>query len=254
MSDILTDLGMLIVVLGSLLIPALIIFYILRRIAKKYSIVEKSEKLQSITDQKIQSVFLKIEKVFPLPKPTEASLFVSSLTLILIACTYVEFWREIAYFGDGRNGGKWYLMILYAFLGAFYSIYHAFSKRNKTPGEEETLKYFSVITLIMASLSSGVYVFKSQEFGFIFFSALNFLHALKLIVLSGKKHLGDRIQISTRQAERKEIYLGIFVVLIIFGIEKYIYSTHWSILFSSVLFFWSLIGPFFHTEESKIEN
>lgn len=244
MSDILNTVGMLLLVYAVLFIPAVILFRFFTYLDKLSKSAQNSPKGKFL-DDKIQLVFSKIEKVFPLPRPTEASLFVSSLAIILIALTYIDFWREVAYVGSGKHGGEMYLAIIYAFTGAFYSIYHAFSQREKTSGEYQAIRYFSILTLIGASFSSAVYIFNSKEFGFLFFSGLNFLHACKLLFLSGDKYLGDRIQLSNRQAERKEIFLGIIVVLLVFGVEKYIYDTHWSILFSSVLFFWSIVGSFF---------
>ncbi len=244
-----------IVGIGTLAILALGIFYLLkyldRNIKSNFSSFKESEFDRKILI-KIHGIYGILRRIFPLPRPTEASLFVSALTLFLIAFTYSEFWQEVSYLTEGEKGGEAMLGIIFIFCAAGYSIFHAFSNRAKTESEMRTLKYFSVITLILASVSSSIYIINTKEFGFILFSALNIIQALNLMFFSGKKYIGENVQLSDRNADRIEILLGTILVLVVFGIEKYIYNTHWSIVFSFTLFCWSLIASFLQRDDAVV--
>jgi len=66
--------------------------------------------------------------------------------------------------------------------------------------------------------------------------------------------LGEYIELPTIDAKLLEIFLGLLVVIVVLGIEKYIFYTHWSVVFSSVLGYWSIIGNLFEKKYNSLER
>lgn len=197
--------------------------------------------------QKNISYFLR-KKGF-MPNPTEASMFVMASTILLITLTSTDIWSEISYAISGEESGKAVLVLIYILMGIYFSIFHAFSQRKRTEFENQNLKWFSVVTLALASISTAVYIFNSKEFGYIIFTIWSTLQAILLMFFSGGKYAGEFVELPTRNAKLLEILLGLLVVITVISLNKLFFAKHWSLVFSSILLIWSLIGPYFESSE-----
>jgi hypothetical protein len=188
-----------------------------------------------------------------LPKPTEASMFVMALTALILLISSNDLWTEIKWTLEHDDKGKTPLIFIYILVGISLSIFHAFSQREKTNFEQETLKWFSAVTMAGIAISTAVYVYYSKEHGYLVFTIWNAFQALVILFLSGRNHVGEFIQLPKRNARLAEILFGIIVVIVVLGIERLYFGTHWSIAFSSVLVVWSIADNYFE-ETSWFRN
>ena len=190
-----------------------------------------------------------VKKTGLIPKPTEASMFVMAVTLLLLIFSSPDLPQEILSTISNSSNGKVILIFIYIIIGIYLSIYHAFSSRKKTKFEIQTLKWFSVVTLIGVSISTAIYIFNTREFGYIVFATWNALQAILLMFLSGKNHVGEYVELPKREARLNEVTIGFITVLVIIIVNKLIYHEHWSVTFSFIMMVWSVIGSYFEDIE-----
>lgn len=178
-----------------------------------------------------------------LPKPTEAGMFVMALTALILMFSSGDLWDEALWLmsEDGRYG----LVIIYIAIGGVLSIYHAFSQRKKSDFEKRIMKYFSAITLVAIAVSTAVFVYESKQPAFLVFTIWNSIQAGVLMLFSGREYVGEFVHLPKRNAKLLEIVLGSVIVVVVFGIERLVFDTHWSIAVSSVLIVWLIAETFF---------
>lgn len=184
-----------------------------------------------------------LEKLGLLPKPTEAYMYVISLSLMFVFF-FSDIWMDVLYLLS--ENGKFFWIVLYTFLGMGYSIYFAFSRRAKTAFEIQVLKYYSAVFAAGLAVATGIYAYQSQVEGYYIFTVWNGIQAFVLLFLSGSKHVGEYIRLPTREARRIELILGTIVVVAVLGIEKLYFDAYWAAALSTVLIVWAIVEGFFH--------
>lgn len=192
-----------------------------------------------------------MRKLGLMPKPTEASMFVMALTALGLLFTSGKIWSEMSFILSHDDQGKSGLVFIYIGIGIFLSIYHAFSKREKKPWEIQILKWFTVVTLIVVTISTTVFISQERQPAYLVFTIWNSIQAFALMFLTGKQYVGQYVQLPTRNATYLEVTLGVIVVISVLYLEN-LFNTHWSIAFSSVLVVWSIVGSYFQYDQEKI--
>lgn len=180
-----------------------------------------------------------------IPKPTEASMFVTALTATLLLISGSDVWTEIVWFIESDEKGRPFGILIYILIGIGLSVYHAFSQRAKTQFEQEVMKWYVAVTAVAIAVSSAVFIYFAKQPGFLVFTTWSSIQALAIIFFSGKNHMGEFISLPRRNARLAELILGVGVVVIVLSIERMYFNTHWSIAFSTVLAFWAIFDNYF---------
>lgn len=199
--------------------------------------------LEKFIDKRRRKINRILRKLGLIPKPTEASMFVMALTALILLLTTGDVWSEMFYVLEHDSRGKSGLVFVYICIGMFLSIYHAFSTKEKKPWEIQMLKWFSVVTLAVITISTAVFIYTTKQPAYLVFTIWNCIQVFALVFLSGKRYVGEYVLLPKRNALPLELVLGVSVVIIVLFVER-IFDTHWSIAFSSVLIVWSLIASY----------
>src|SRR3989344_677077 len=168
---------------------------------------------------------------------TEISLYLMSISFLLLFAFNTGLWKELTLVFDAsaeaRNGRKLILWIFFAFIGAIYSIFHILSTDKKDKFAQYYMEAFGVVITLGSSISAGIYILGSRPWYLGIPAILTLLHAVLILSL----HKQKKLSVSQKNARWGEVIIGSTAVLLIFLFSNYILQAHWSITFSSCVFY-----------------
>lgn len=185
-------------------------------------------------DKKILKFLIKIGVV---PIYTEVSLFLIALSFILVSLG--NFHQLQTFLSEGDN----IIFLALMFYGIIFSIYHAFSMKEKTDFQKfQMLLFAATMNAVSAGLALEFSLSNNINIFYIIFPILNFSNALFLFIFIG---WGSKIPslsldlslelVLSKQAKIYEIIIGSLFILTIFLISQYTFENYWAITLSMCL-------------------
>jgi hypothetical protein len=168
-----------------------------------------------------------------IPTYDELSLFLMAITFILLCVGNSQSRGWIRHFFSQVDDLRIYILVLLFLAGLGLSLYHVFTRREKTILEKRLMMLFAVLTNAGAGIISGWYVLKNSDVNDwqLVFPIWNVINgALLLLMLRFK--IVDEECISDRDATPVQIFLGLTAVLVIFALCNYVFKLYWAITFS----------------------
>ena len=175
-----------------------------------------------------------------IPRYSEVSLFLMSLTFLLLFFTNSIIGKEIYSFLIGHNNDPTDLIasiffVIIIFLGAILSIYNGFVKRKKEDIEKYCMLFFAVIINSVIGIIAASYIIMHSEGYLIIFPILNIVESFLTLLIFRYTSAIDIDAISDEDARTNEIKIGIIATIIIFILSQYVFKNFWAITFSICL-------------------
>ncbi len=157
---------------------------------------------------------------YPLiPRYNEITLFLISLTCILIYITQPQFCISIIILGPG----------------IVIAMYHVFSSREKNEWERSLMLYLACFTNVVSGFAAGIYIFvNSANPIFIILAVCNILNCF-LLPFKYVVSFGDGSSFDNDDATFTEIIFGSIVIIITFLICHFIFEIFWAFTFSTCI-------------------
>ncbi len=173
----------------------------------------------------------------------EASLFAMSFAFFMLVALDAGMRKGLHSFVSHLLGGSIYkktagiILILLPFAaGLVFSVYHSFSKRDKSFWEKSTMLFFAVTITAGAGLSAGLYILSRRcNFPLIIFVIWNLIYAVLLIGKFEYATIEDELDadyISDRNATIGQVIFAAATAGIVLLSCLYIFKLHWSITYS----------------------
>jgi hypothetical protein len=167
-----------------------------------------------------------------IPVYDELALFLMAATLILLYIVNSSMREQVYKWIASRNEGV-YLLMFFFLIGMGLSIYHIFTKRDKSDAEKWIMIIFAVLANAVTAIIAGFYVLKHSDVRnwLIVFPMWNMVNGVLLLVML-RFRIIDEECVSDRNATAGEVIIGLTAVLIIFIFCNYVFKLHWAITFS----------------------
>jgi hypothetical protein len=167
-----------------------------------------------------------------IPVYDELSLFLMTITLILLAVANTPFQEQLRPWSQRLTDGRVLIVAPILLAGMCLSIYHVFTKRPKSDIEKSLMLLFAVlINAGTGIISCWIILTSSIRDWQIIFPIWNVINSALLIVML-RYRIIDEECISDRDASPKEVVIGLIMVLAIFILCDYVFKLHWAITFS----------------------
>jgi hypothetical protein len=168
-----------------------------------------------------------------IPVYDELSLFLMATTLILLYIANTTMRKQIHNWIAGHNDVLVYIMGAIFLCGLGLSVYHAFTKREKSDAEKWGMLIFAVLANAFSGIVAGLYVLKNDNVRnwLIIFPVWNVINGILLLLMLRLKII-DESCISDRDVTKPQIIFGLVSVLIIFIFCNYVFDLYWAITFS----------------------
>jgi DNA-directed RNA polymerase subunit RPC12/RpoP/cbb3-type cytochrome oxidase subunit 3 len=127
--------------------------------------------------------------------------------------------------------GAFLIAIMFFLYGFGLSIYHLYTKREKTSFEKQAMLIFAVVTNICTALLAGIYLLRVSIGWTIIFPVWNLINAYLLMVLVQEKMINETC-ISGRKPTYHQILTGLTVIFVIFILCNFFFKLYWAITFS----------------------
>jgi hypothetical protein len=168
-----------------------------------------------------------------IPVYDELSLFLTAVTLILLYVVNATMREQIHNWVVVHNYVWVYIMGAIFLCGLGLSVYHVFTKREKTDVEKWGMLIFVVLANAVTGIVAGLYVLKSDNIRnwLIIFPIWNIVNGAMLILMLRFKVIDEEC-IADRDAAADEVIIGLVAMIIIFVFCNYVFKLHWAITFS----------------------
>jgi hypothetical protein len=168
-----------------------------------------------------------------IPAYDELSLFLMAVTLILLYIMNTSMRVQIHNWISEYSNAWFYLIGAIFLCGLYLSIYHVFTKREKTDVEKWGMLIFAVLANAVSGIVAGLYVLKTDNVRnwLLIFPIWNIINGVLLLLMLRLKII-DESCISDRDAAKLQIIFGLVSVLIIFIFCNYVFDLYWAITFS----------------------
>jgi uncharacterized membrane protein YcjF (UPF0283 family) len=168
-----------------------------------------------------------------IPTYDELSLFLMAVTFILLCAVNSQPRNWIRHFFSQVHDWVVYIFVLLFLAGLGLSLYHVFTRREKTFFEKQLMMLFAVLTNAGTGIISGWYILKSNDVRDwqLVFPIWNIINGALLLLMLRLKIIDEEC-ISDRDANATEVVIGLIAVLIIFVFCNYVFKLYWAITFS----------------------
>lgn len=181
------------------------------------------------------------------PTYTENALSLSALVFFLLVVTNTSFQKDIADLVGS-------FLLTWLILGAGFSIFHAFSKRQKSRFEKIFMIFFIIMINFLVGFNAGEYVLGREANNFlIIFPLWNMISAILLLLLLNSGVIGPN-SISATNMDTEDFIIGAILVTMFFGVSQYVFENYWAITFSICLWYAELLHPFVKKYSVIIKN
>ena len=187
------------------------------------------------------------------PRYDETSLFVMSITFIALYIINETMRSDLYKFASAafreRERGSTaagFVLLAICFIGGIcFSIYHAFSSREKTVGDKAVMLFFAIPVTGGTGLYAGKWMLTNTGGWLMIFPVCNVIVSGVLLIKFARMITRGRIDvscISDRDATRGEIILGLSVAAIIVGCCQYWFHLYWAVTFSICVAYASIVN------------
>lgn len=178
-----------------------------------------------------------------IPRYTETTLFLTSLTFTLLYFSNEEFTAAIYGFAFSGFDPRSILMLFVFFSGLLYPFYYAISDKTIPHSIKSLILTFVVFTNIGVALCAASYALKTVEEYLLIFPAMNILNAIFLFIMLRANIINESC-IADENARPHELVIGSLALLLIFAFSQYVMHYYWAITFSICLTYSSMINDF----------
>jgi cation transport ATPase len=171
------------------------------------------------------------KRSFLRPHYDEATLFSMSVTFVLLLLISRTMRTDLYKLVSRHFDARVVVLALLILAGIPFSIFHAFSKREKNLGEKAAMMLFAVFVSAGTGIYAGIHMLTTSTGWLIVFPMWNITYGA-LLLLMFRMRLIDTTCISDEDASRPQIILGLIAVLIIVICCQFWFRLHWAITFS----------------------
>ncbi len=167
------------------------------------------------------------------PQFDELTLFLMSVITVLLLATNRELQLSIfesASFAAQFSGLALALAVT-IISGIALSIYHVFTRRQKSYVEKMTLAAFAVAITAISGICAGWYMLKSCAGWELIFPVWNLVNAIFIIILFRLEYI-DEDCIADKDATAGQVLLGSVILLVVFLLCQYVFKTYWAVTMS----------------------
>ena len=200
--------------------------------------IAELELMNAVTDSSDNTPDLAREDAcWLVPVYDEMSLFLMSVTLILLYAVNIPFREQIYNLVATSFNHRYFLYVIAAaailISGMAVSIFNVFTSRDKTDTEKWIMLIFAVMTNAGIGILSGWYVLSSSRISnwLAVFPLWNIINGILLIVMLRLKIINEDC-VSDRNASLKEVVIGLIAVFLIFLLCDHILKLHWAVTLS----------------------
>lgn len=173
----------------------------------------------------------KKKRSFLSPRYDEATLFSMSIAFILLCLTSKTMRTDLHKLTFQVFNFYIAILVLCFVGGLVFSIFHAFSTRQKSVGEKAAMLLFAVFVSAGTGIYAGRHMLQTSTGWLIVFPIRNIIYG-GLLLLMLRARVIDVTCISDQDATRPQIILGLIAVLIIVICCQFWFRLHWAITFS----------------------
>jgi hypothetical protein len=168
-----------------------------------------------------------------IPTYDELSLFLMAATFILLIISNDTMQKQIGSWLTSSRDIRIHLLLVAFLGGTALSLYHAFTKSEKSSAEKIVMMLFAVIANAGTGMVSGWYVIKNGDVHNLqlIFPIWNIINGVLLLIMLRFGIINEKC-ISDRDATGLQIILGLTAVIIIFLICHFVLELYWAITFS----------------------
>ncbi|MDD5326315.1 MAG: hypothetical protein PHY02_00695 [Phycisphaerae bacterium] len=167
------------------------------------------------------------------PTYDELSLFLMAATFILLSITNDTMREQIGNWLTSSRDIRIHLLFVVFLGGIALSLYHAFTKSEKSSAEKIVMMLFAVIANAGTGMVSGWYVIKNGDVHNLqlIFPIWNIINGVLLLIMLRFGIINEEC-ISDRDTTFFQVLLGLTAVIIIFLICHFVLELYWAITFS----------------------
>jgi hypothetical protein len=183
------------------------------------------------------------KKLFGLSKPiyNELSAYLTALTCLILFFSHPNFRQEIHTLLDGSQSIKdtigSFLIGLIAISGLSLSIFHVFSRREKSYVEKICMGIFAITANAIAAIEAGIEQLNSGDYILILFPLWNIIIGLIMLI---QLRMG-KYEITDENASLVEVAGISLVLLVVFALTYFTLNLSWAMTFSICMFYSSSI-------------
>lgn len=181
-----------------------------------------------------------------IPRYNELAPFLMSISFILALFTYDGLQTTLYKFFFDHFDPRKFLVLLFFFWGILFSLYHVFTKRQKTDLEKRIMLFFAVIVSAYSGIAAGIYIIKdifdilTQDISVIqlaansilmLFPVWNIFNGFWLLLLL-RVHIIDENNITDENATLFQVLLGLMILLLVFLVCRAFIELHWTLTLS----------------------
>ncbi len=165
------------------------------------------------------------------PHYDEVTLFSMSVTFILLLLISKSMRTDLYKLISRDFDLRIVVFAVFFLAGIPFSIFHAFSTREKHVGEKAAMLLFAVFVSAGTGIYAGRHMLKTATGWLILFPIWNIIYGGLLLLMFRMRLIGIN-RISDRNATRRQIILGLIAVLIIVICCQFWFRLHWAVTFS----------------------
>jgi len=167
-----------------------------------------------------------------IPRYDEITLFLMSLSFILIFCTDAEMKSgSRALLSGGKYDPRAYIAFGLFISGILFSLYHVFTQRQKTNWEKNAMLFFAVFVNGISGIAAGIHVFNNTKDILMLFPIWNIMNG-GLLLLMYRVHIINESSIVDNNATTGQVILGSIVVVATLLISRFLLELYWATTFS----------------------
>lgn len=167
------------------------------------------------------------------PQFDELTLFLMVAVTVLLLVTNLQMRMSMLNFAGLAEIFPGVILLLLIILagGAPLSIYHVFSRRQKSSAEKGMMVGFAVLITAMSGIFAGAYMLKSSAGLGLIFPAWNLVNAIFIIVLRGLEVINEDC-ITDKDASLRQVAIGLAILLVVFVLCQYVFDLYWAVTMS----------------------
>lgn len=166
-----------------------------------------------------------------IPRYDELALYLMSSSFVLLFLTHAKLRAGIHYllFDDFELDG----LIAFGFfvVGMIFSLYHAFTTREKADWEKTAMLFFAVVVNSAGGIAAGVHMLKETRGLLMVFPLWNIVNGI-LLLLMYRSEIVDDSCIVDDNATPLQVVVGTIVVLTSVLVCTFVFDMYWATTFS----------------------
>jgi len=171
------------------------------------------------------------KRSFLVPHYDETSLFVMSITFVLLYLVNKTMRTDLHKLVSHDSDIRLIIVAICFVAGILFSIFHAFSRREKKFGEKTAMLLFAVLVSAGTGIYAGIHMLKNSGGWLIIFPIWNIINGVLLLIMLRVGSINVDC-ISDRNATFAQVVMGLFSTVVILVCCQYFFKLHWAITYS----------------------